>query len=123
MPAVSQLTPAAEDELLAVAESISASGDAWQPTVDNLRDIVQRVNQADAEWRRNRQQSGIESARKRGVKLGRPAKEMPRSFEKVYLQWTAGEITSVKAAKDLGVSRTLFYRWVGAWRAREQQGS
>ena len=123
MPAVSQLTPAAEDELRAVAESISASGGAWQPTLDNLRAIVQRVNQADSTWRRTRQQSGIESARKRGVKLGRPAKDIPKNFDKVYLQWSSGEITAVKAAQKLGISRSLFYRWVDFWRAQEQQGA
>ena len=118
MSADNLLSPAAEEELLAVAESISASGGAWSPTPDNLRAVVRRVNQADTEWHKTRQQMGIESARKRGVKLGRPAKEMPKSFEKVYLRWAAGEMTSAKAAQKLGVSRTLFYRWVSTWRNR-----
>ena len=42
---------------------------------------------------RARQAEGIEAARRRGVKFGRPRREKPPWFDAVFRQWQRGEIT------------------------------
>lgn len=59
---------------------------------------------------RKRQREGIESARKRGTKFGRPRVERPDNWDEVVGLWRAGEITAVEAIKRLGMSASTFYR-------------
>ena len=60
---------------------------------------------------RERQAEGIAAARLRGVRFGRPAKEIAADFEPVYLSWAQGHLSAVKAAKLLGVSDHTFKKW------------
>jgi len=115
------LSPAAEDELRVIADSLAMDDGAWQPTFDNLRLVVERTLDADRAWRKERQRNGIEVARKRGVKLGRPTKDIPREFVLVYERWLEGSLSTVKAADELGVSTYLFRRWVASWQSRDEQ--
>ena len=57
---------------------------------------------------RARQAEGIEAARRRGVKFGRPRREKPPWFDAVYRQWRRGEITQKKAAERLGLPVSTF---------------
>ncbi len=63
----------------------------------------------------SRQKEGIESAKARGKKLGRPAKEFPKNWEKVYNQWKVGALNPTDAAKSLGLKRPTFYLMVKRW--------
>lgn len=79
-----------------------------------LSDIVLQVLSFVAENERKnirqRQKEGIEAAKLRGVKFGRPQKNMPQDFE-IYVQmWNDGEITGTGAAKQLGIPASTFYR-------------
>ena len=114
--------PEALEELDRQIEHIAQLGDEWQPTPDNLRALVEAVMIAQRDSMKARQAEGIDSARKRGVALGRPRKAMPKNFEKFYLQWRDKRITSDKAAKKLGISRTLFFRWVAQWEQNNKEG-
>lgn len=65
----------------------------------------ERILQAQAE--------GIEEARKRGVYKGRKPIEIDMNkFKKVYDKWKNGDITAVKASKELGLNTRTFYRKV-----------
>ncbi len=57
---------------------------------------------------RARQAEGIEAARRRGVKFGRPRREKPPWFDAVFAQWRRGEITQKKAAERLGLPVSTF---------------
>lgn len=57
----------------------------------------------------SRQKEGIEAAKARGKRLGRPAKEFPKNWEKVYDDWKNGEVSPTDAAKSLGRKRPTFY--------------
>jgi DNA invertase Pin-like site-specific DNA recombinase len=61
---------------------------------------------------RKRQREGIDIALQNGVKFGRPRIEVTEEFKHVYRLWKAGEITAVKAMRELGLKKTTFYRLV-----------
>ena len=59
---------------------------------------------------RSRCAEGIESAKKRGVKFGRPRIQNPDNWSKVYSEWRSGMITATKAMEMTGLKRNSFYR-------------
>ena len=82
-----------------------------------LSDIVLQVLSFVAENERKnireRQKEGIEAARRRGVRFGRPAKPVPENFEQACGKWEAGEITGREAAMDCNMPFSSFYRKAG----------
>ena len=82
-----------------------------------LSDIVLQVLSFVAENERKnireRQKEGIEAARRRGVRLGRPAKPVPENFEQACGKWEAGEITGREAAMECNMPFSSFYRKAG----------
>lgn len=61
---------------------------------------------------RQRQMEGIEAAKLKGVKFGRPPKILPDNFEQIYTRWREKEITVDEAAQLCDVTRATFYRKV-----------
>ncbi len=59
---------------------------------------------------RQRQKEGIEAAKAKGVRFGRPPKSLPENFEQIYLRWKEKEITGSEAARLCDCSKTTFYR-------------
>ena len=78
---------------------------------DLVLQILSYVAQTERENIRQRQREGIEAARMRGVRFGRPRKEIPENFEILKHQWQQNLIASRQAAKELGVSQDTFLRW------------
>lgn len=62
-----------------------------------------------------RQKEGIEVAKKRGVKFGRPKKPVPVDFEKHYTRVLNDEITSTEAMLIMGLSKSRYYRLVSSY--------
>lgn len=77
-----------------------------------LSDIVLQVLSFVAENERKnireRQKEGIEAARLRGVKFGRPSKPLPENFGQMSRKWMAGEISGRMAADLCGMPLTSF---------------
>lgn len=59
---------------------------------------------------RSRQQEGIEAAKRRGVRFGRPKVQMPDNFTLVYRRWENKEISGERAAEICNISTSTFYR-------------
>ena len=78
-----------------------------------LSDIVLQVLSFVAENERDnirsRQREGIEAAKERGVKFGRPVLPVPEDFEEIVKIWKSGEITTAEAARQCGFSRSTLY--------------
>lgn len=85
-----------------------------------LSDIVLQILSFVAENERKnikeRQKEGIIAAQKRGVKFGRPRKEVPPAFKDAYQGWISGKLLTKQAAELCGMSESTFYR-----RARERK--
>ena len=60
---------------------------------------------------RQRQKEGIEIAKEQGKYKGRRPKQL-NDFDEIYGQWKSGKITATSACKQLGISRSTFYRKV-----------
>ncbi len=78
---------------------------------DLVLQILSYVAQTERENIRQRQMEGIAAARMRGVRFGRPRKQVPDNFEQLKEAWVNKKTTSRKAAKDLGVAQDTFLRW------------
>ena len=57
------------------------------------------VSEKEVSYIAMRQREGIEAAKARGVKMGRPPKSLPKNFYDVYQEWAMGKISGVEAAK------------------------
>lgn len=78
---------------------------------DIVLQILSYVAQTERESIKERQREGIEAAKLRGVRFGRPRKVVPENFSDVKAQWEDGKITSRQAAAELGISQETFLRW------------
>lgn len=58
---------------------------------------------------RSRQKEGIDIAKEKGVRFGRPPKPLPQDFEEICRKWSASEISAKDAAKRCGFSISTFY--------------
>lgn len=61
---------------------------------------------------KQRQAEGIEVAKGKGTKFGRPKHEISEAFKMVYVEWKQGEITAITAMKKLDMKANTFYRRV-----------
>ena len=75
---------------------------------DLVLQILSFVAQTERENIRSRQAQGIAAAKKRGVKFGRPKKELPANFKRVVAKWRRKEITGREAAKECNMPLSTF---------------
>ena len=78
-----------------------------------LSDIVLQVLSFVAENERTnirqRQAEGIEAAKARGVRFGRPPSPLPPNFHEVYQRWRSKKISVSQAAMECGMPRSTFF--------------
>nr|QGT51062.1 DNA recombinase [uncultured Firmicutes bacterium] len=77
-----------------------------------LIEVLGTIAEQERETIRKRQREGIEAARANGKHLGRPSVVKPDNYDEVVEKWQAKEITARQAMKLLGISKSVFYRWV-----------
>ena len=78
---------------------------------DLVLQILSYVAQTERENIRQRQLEGIEAARRRGVRFGRPRMDVPEEFGELMEAWKKRAITSREAAEQLGICQDTFLRW------------
>ena len=79
---------------------------------DLVLQILSYVAQIERENIKQRQAEGIQLAKEKGVKFGRPQIALPEDFEEIYFLWNAGKISKREAARLLGTNHTTFSRWI-----------
>lgn len=79
---------------------------------DIVLQILSYVAQVERENTHKRQKEGILEARKKGVKFGRPTKEIPSNFNQVANQWKMGQVSLRKAAALLKTNHTTVSKWL-----------
>lgn len=78
---------------------------------DLVLQILSYVAQTERENTRQRQMERIAAAKLRGVRFGRPRKEVPPDFQRLKTEWENKKISSREAAKQLGIAQDTFLRW------------
>ena len=81
-----------------------------------LSDVVLQVLSFVAENERqnirSRQREGIDAAKARGVRFGRPRIPLPDHFMEIYEKWENKEISTEEAIRECGFSKSKFYNTV-----------
>ena len=77
-----------------------------------LIEVLGTIAEQERQTIRKRQREGIDAAKAKGKHLGRPKLELPDNYDEVINLWQNNEITARQAMKMLGVSKSVFYRWV-----------
>ena len=79
---------------------------------DIVLQLLSYVAQTEREFIHQRQAEGIAAAKARGVKFGRPYKELPAGFQEVKARWERGELSARAAGKELHIAHSTFLYWV-----------
>lgn len=95
--------------------SLKESIDTTTPQGRFILTIFGALAELERENILSRQKEGIEAAKARGKKLGRPAMDFPTGWERTYEKWKNGEISPTDAAKELKLKRPTFYLMVKRW--------
>ena len=77
---------------------------------DIVLQLLSFVAQNERENIKTRQRQGIDAARARGVKFGRPEKKLPDNFISLVDSWRKNEIELSTALKICGISQSTFFR-------------
>lgn len=105
----------------------------WQKAQDNsiyemIIDIVitlkAHMAQQEREKTVSRINQGLDVARAKGKKLGRPQAELPKDFIKEYKKFkngSYGEISALQFAKLLGIGRSTLYKYIDIYQ-KQQEG-
>ena len=76
---------------------------------DLVLQLLSFISENERKTIRQRQREGIEAAKQRGVKFGRPEKSLPDNFEQLYNKWLAKEISSSQIAQQFNFTTATFY--------------
>ena len=78
---------------------------------DIVLQLLSYVAQTEREFIRQRQAEGIAAAKARGVKFGRPYKELPAGFHDAKARWERGELSARAAGEELHITHRTFLLW------------
>ncbi len=108
-------------DLLELVEKLTAKGvefisrkeaiNTTTPTGKFMLTVFGAVAELEREYILQRQQEGIEIAKRQGKYTGRKPIESPE-LSNVIKDWQSGKMTAIAASKKLGMSRATFYRKV-----------
>ncbi len=87
---------------------------------DLVLQILSFVAQSERENIKKRQAEGIAAAREKGIKFGRPEKNLPNNFNKIVLHWENKNISLSDALRLSGMTESTFYRRVREMRDTER---
>ena len=75
-----------------------------------LIEVLGSIAEAERNKIRARQREGIEAAKRKNVRFGRPPKPLPDNWQEVVRAVKRGEMRPVDAMRELGMSHSRFYR-------------
>ena len=73
-----------------------------------LIEVLGTIAEQERATIKSRQAEGINTAKAKGVKFGRPSVPLPGNFQEVYRQWDAGTLTNEAAARACGMAVSSF---------------
>lgn len=108
-------------DLLELVEQLSVKGvefvskkeaiDTTTPTGKFMLTVFGAVAELEREYILQRQREGIAIAKDNGIYKGRKPIQ-PSELEKGMVKWRRGEITAAEAMRQMGMSKSTFYRKV-----------
>ena len=90
----------------------SVNGVTGKFVADLVLQVLSYVAQVERENIHQRQKEGIQEAHKRGVKFGRPPKDLPKKFYELLDLWKDGIISKRTASAELGINHRTFTKWI-----------
>lgn len=75
-----------------------------------LIEVMSSIAEEERLKNHQRQAEGIEAARARGVKFGRPKLQKPEGYEDVMQKVADGTLKADEAMEQLGLKRTFYYK-------------
>lgn len=81
---------------------------------DMVLQILSYVAETERHNIRKRQAEGIAAAKAKGVRMGRPRKNLPPDFPKIARMIQQGQTSYRKGAKELGVSHSWLHRTISS---------
>lgn len=88
---------------------------------DLVLQILAYVAETERAFIKQRQAEGIVVAKQKGVQFGCKRKELPRDFVKYYRLWREEKISLRKAAEELKMNYSTFYRRCAEIREKEEK--
>jgi len=76
---------------------------------DLVLSLLSFVAQAEREFINKRQEQGIAAAKAKGVRFGRPTKDLPANFGELIKKWERKEISTQEVLEACGLGRSTFY--------------
>ncbi|MCM1048687.1 MAG: recombinase family protein [Clostridiales bacterium] len=92
--------------------------------IDIFVTLKAHIAQQEKEKMHDRVMQGLDVAKAKGKKLGRPATGVPKEFIKEYSKFQSGEygsISVVQFAKLQGIAVSTFYKYVGIMKKKENK--
>lgn len=88
---------------------------------DLVLQILSFVAQSEREKIKERQEQGIAAAKARGVRFGRPEKDVPDDFAQLVKAWEKKELPLTELLKKCDMSEATFYRKLRELRLKSQK--
>lgn len=85
---------------------------------DLILQVLSFVAEQERDNIRTRQREGIEVAKAKGKKFGRPKIELPKGFKEQYIKWKKGKQTAKTTMENLDLKRGKFYMFVREYEGR-----
>ncbi|NLK89028.1 MAG: recombinase family protein [Clostridiaceae bacterium] len=103
---VVRLINSGEADLVILQENV----DTRDPSGRAALRLLKSVANIDFHFQSQRKKSGIETARRRGRRIGRPPVPIPPGFRDICRQWSEGRIGGTEAMRRSGLRSTSFYK-------------
>lgn len=87
---------------------------------DLVLQILSFVAQSEREKIKERQEQGIAAAKARGVRFGRPEKDVPDDFTQLVKSWEKKELSLAEVLQKCDMSEATFYRKLRELRLKSQ---
>ena len=79
---------------------------------DLVLQLLSFISENERKTIKQRQREGIEAAKQRGVRFGRPQKPLPENFEQLYSLWAAKKMSAAEIARQCNITQATFYNRV-----------
>lgn len=77
---------------------------------DIVLQLLSYVAEQERAFIKQRQAEGIQIAKEKGKRLGKPPIQYPDNWKEVYMIWKSGNITAREAMKQMNLKPTSFYK-------------